>query len=127
MKIVLDTNFLVYCAEKRIDYLNWIDERLGGEKEILVFDKVLEELKKLSEKAEKGRDKTAAKLALKILSHHKIKIIQTKSESADKAILELVEREEEVIVATLDRELIKKVKNRGKVLVIHSGMNLELK
>jgi len=119
MKILLDTNFLVYCAKQKIDY---VSEMPAGE--IVVLSSVVSELEKLAEKAEKARDKESAKFALSLLKHNKIKIIKTKEKSADKAILEMAEKED--VVATMDKELKEKLKGKTRILSIRKGKRLEI-
>ena len=122
MKILLDTNFLVYCAKQKIDYAEEIINLTKGE--IVVLSSVVEELEKLREKARKARDKEAAKFALELLNHNKIKIIKTEEKSADKAITETANRGD--VVATLDRGLKSRLKGKARILSIRKGKKLEV-
>jgi len=122
MKILLDTNFLVYCAKQKIDYVEEIINLTKGE--IVVLSSVVEELEKLREKARKARDKEAAKFALELLNHNKIKIIKTEEKSADKAITETANRGD--VVATLDRGLKSRLKGKARILSIRKGKKLEV-
>ncbi len=116
MKILLDTNFLLYCAKQKIDYTE-----LSGN--FFVLTLVIEELQKLKEKARKKEDREAADLALQLLKNHKVKILKSKGD-ADQAI---IEKSENCIVATMDRELKKKLKGRARILTIRGKKNLEIR
>ena len=126
VKVLLDTNFLVYCAKQKIDYLGKIRDLISGG-ELIVFSSIIDELKKLSDKAGKASDKQAAELALKILKKYikkkEIKVLETKK-SADKAILEAAKSE--VVVATADRILKKKLKKKARILSIRQKRDLKL-
>ena len=82
MKIILDTNFIIYCTKKKIDYVEELNDLIIENFEIVISEQVLEELKKITEKKKQnlplykrkpkfkkttGRDKEAALLALKII------------------------------------------------------------
>lgn len=128
IKILLDSNFLVYCAKQKIDYAEQIDNLISERHELAVLSSVLCELKELAEKAEKLKDKSAAVLALKILDKargKKIRIIETEKQ-ADEAIVEFAENsEDEVMVATADKGLKRMLKNRARILTI-KRRNIEI-
>jgi len=117
MKIILDTNFLIYCAENKIDYKSEIDRLVKEGHNLIVPMQVIEELKELSEKAHKFSDKSASKLALKLLEVNEVNVISAIGNYADKAILDLVKKEGG-IVATIDDVLRKKVGMCNRVIVI---------
>ena len=123
MRIILDTNFLVYCARQKIDYIREIPI-LG---EIVILSSVLKELEKIKKKARKEKDKESANLALQILNKNlkekKIKIVKTK-ENADKAIQKIAEKQD--VVATMDKELKRKLKGKVRILSIRQRKKLEL-
>ena len=129
IKIILDTNFLVYCAKQKIDYLREIFEIIGGKIELIALSSGVSELEKLAEKARKLKDKESAELALKILKVHvknkKIKIKKT-DKNPDSAIKELAEKEKEIIIATADRKLKQAIKGKARILSIRAGKKLEL-
>ena len=122
MKIILDANFLVYCAKQKIDYAS----KFSGKK-VIVFSPIIKELEKLAEKTRKARDKEAASLALQILQKNikkkKVKLIKTR-EKADKAIINAAGRED--VVATMDRELKKRLKGKARILSIRKKKKLEI-
>jgi len=104
--IIVDTNFLIYLVKYRV--VSVLEEHI---KEIAVPSAVKKELKALSEKAEKARDREAAKLALLILDKWKIKEIHSEG-NADDAIIELAVKNR-AKVATMDKMLGKRLENKG--------------
>ena len=112
-KIILDTDFLLHNLNKGINFLVEIDRICDFKYEICVLDKTLDEI----------RGKKGEKLALQFINK-KFKIIKTlKNKSVDELLLDM----DDIIVATHDRELKERLKNR-KIPVIHqrSGKNLIL-
>lgn len=102
MKIILDTNFLVYCAKNKIDYVEEISNLLNGNYELVVPKQVIEELEKIKNKKSEhipfvkrigkfkkttGKDKLAADLALQLLSKRKIKIVNAHGENIGQKFL----------------------------------------
>lgn len=112
MKIILDTNFLIYCAANKIDYVEEIGRMINEGYEIVVPAQVVHELEKLSNdkiKKVSGKDKAAANLALQLLEKNKISLIQASGKNVDEAIINLAEEDEKNIICTLDREMRKKL------------------
>ncbi|MDP1729307.1 MAG: hypothetical protein Q8L27_03845, partial [archaeon] len=83
--------------------------------ELIVPIQVMAELRELSTKAKKFSDRGAAFLALKILDVNKIKILPVEGRYADEAIINLVRIGS--IVATLDLELRRKLRNFRKIVI----------
>ncbi len=121
MNVLLDTNFLVYCAKQKIDYKEIIPTIITQKHEIVVPRQVVEELKKLSQNAGKYRDREAAALALRLLQANKIPVIELPGRTADDA---LIHGSKKGVVATIDRELRRKV---GWAIVIGSSKKLALR
>jgi len=105
MKIILDTNFLIYCSKEKLDYEEELAELINEPYELVVPEQVLAELEKLKNIAKKGRDKQAASIALQILEKKGIKKIKAEGESVDEAIINLAKEDSKNIVCTLDREM----------------------
>ena len=124
MKVILDTNFIIYCVKNKLDYVSEIEMLLNEKYELVVPVQVIGELKKVSEKqktkipVEKrssrfkkttGKDKAAALLSLQLLekyvNENKIKKIDLKSKSVDESIIKLAKIDKKNIVCTLDREM----------------------
>lgn len=123
MLLITDTNFLVYCAKYRILYKI---EELNAK--LLLPRQVLLELELLSKKARKSSDRNAASLALEFISglrkEGKIIIKNMPEHDADDAVLNLAleNKNNEVLVATHDRELMKRLK-KAKINLIGVRQN----
>ncbi|MBU2503937.1 MAG: hypothetical protein KJ879_02700 [Nanoarchaeota archaeon] len=107
---ILDTSFILTCAKQKIDFFNYLFEE--GIKPV-VPKQTISELKSLN-----------AELALKILEGKEFQIVRLPGKDADNAIIAFVKKNPEAIVATLDRGLQKKIKNRK--LVIRGKKKLEI-
>lgn len=118
MKVLLDTNFLVYCAKGKIDYKEDIRRIVKGKYELAVVDSVISELENLNKKAKTYRDRQAAGLALLILKANGVSVIKTEEKSADKAILD---NAKDNIIATFDLRLRKNLKNLAKAVILIRG------
>jgi rRNA-processing protein FCF1 len=123
MKVILDTNFLIYCAKEKLDYIEEINNILNEGFDLVVPEQVIGELKRLKIKAKKGKDKDACDLALKILDKKKINIVQPSGKSVDDAIMQLAQENSKNIVCTLDREMRWEL---GRVILVSRGKKLIL-
>lgn len=123
MKIILDTNFLIYCAKEKLDYVEEIGNLINESHELVVPVQVIEELERLKEKTKKGKDKEACNLALQILEKNKIKKVNPVGKSVDDAIVKLASEDKKNIVCTLDREMRFKL---PRVILISRGKKLML-
>ena len=123
MKVILDTNFLIYCAKEKLDYIEEINNLINEGFDLVVPEQVIEELKRLRIKAKKGKDKDACDLALKILDKKKINIVHPAGKSVDDAIIQLAQENSKNIVCTLDREMRWEL---GRVILISRGKKLIL-
>ncbi|MCH8328876.1 MAG: hypothetical protein IIB81_00615 [Nanoarchaeota archaeon] len=74
-KILLDTNFLMICKQFKVDIFTQIDRISMFKYKLFVLDKSIEELKKIVE-GQTGKNKEAAKIALKLISLKNIEIIK---------------------------------------------------
>lgn len=111
MKIILDTNILLYAAKQKIDLVSLLKEKFGQTITHIVPDLVKVELSQLVTSAKKGADKRAAKLALQIIKFSKLKKMKI-SKPVDKGVIELAKKEK-ALVATNDAELRKTLKKEG--------------
>ena len=123
MKVILDTNFLIYCAKEKLDYIEEINNILNEGFDLVVPEQVIGELKRLKIKAKKGKDKDACDLALKILDKKKINIVRPSGKSVDDAIMQLAQKNSKNIVCTLDREMRWEL---GRVILVSRGKKLIL-
>jgi|SRR3989344_4720907 len=126
MKIILDTNFLIYTAKEKMDYVEELSNMLNEDYEIVVPKQVVRELDKLKNdkfKKVSGKDKDATDLALKLLKNHNIRTIDAKGRTVDQAIINLAKENKKNIVCTLDREMRKIL---GRVILFNKNKRLLL-
>lgn len=138
MKIILDTNFLIYCAKKKLDYIEAIQGLLNENYELVVPEQVVEELKRISKKKKvktllskrnsrykktTGKDKDAASLALQLLDANKVRKVKVEGKNVDEGILNLARQNRKNIVATLDREMRFTL---GRVILVNKQRRLML-
>ena len=116
-KVILDTNFLMYCAENKIDYKDEIERIMAEGHDLVTLEQVVNELKQLAEKSKKYTDKSAAKLSLKLLAANFVEIIKAEGDYADRAIINLV-KSSGAIVATIDKQLRKRLGRQNRAIVI---------
>lgn len=101
--IVLDTNFLLIPIKFKVDIFREIERICDFPYKLHIVDKTIDELK----------GKKGERLALQLLEHNKVNIIQTKKDaSADDLITDL--QLENKVVATQDKDL----KKRNKPYII---------
>ena len=121
--IILDTNFLVIPFQFGIDVFDEINKLITGKHRIVTLQGVIRELKNLEKN--KGKDSRAAKLGLELIERKELEIIQTKEDNVDDAIVEIADGN--MIVATNDKELIKRLKDKNvKVIYLRGKKRLEL-
>lgn len=101
-QVILDTSFILSCIKQKIDFFDDIETR-GIQ--ILIPEQTIDELMGLG-----------AQLALNILEKNKFKIIKISGKDADGAIINFTKENKEVIVATLDVGLQKKIKNHKMII-----------
>lgn len=121
LKVILDTNSLMAPEQFGVDIFSEL-QRLGYI-ECLVPRPVLRELRSLTTRADKGRDKVAARVGLGLAEQ--CKIIDTAVDGADRAIEELA-IQENAAVLTSDKALKKRLFSKGiTVIYLRQGRYLE--
>ena len=105
MKVLLDTNMLLYAVAQKVDL-----QALMDGKELLTLQNCVAELEKLG----KGKTRSGmhARVALELLKKKNIKVLQSGEKNTDRAIIRYA-RDNNIIVATNDRVLIKSLKTNG--------------
>ena len=131
IKIVLDTNFLLYCAKYKIDYMQEIENLMTEGYELVTLSQIITELNKIEIDSKKFSERQNASLALKILKHNNIKILEgIKGEGGDEAIINFIKEElknrtiSSNFIATHDLELVKKVKKIARTITIEGGKKI---
>lgn len=119
--VLLDTNFILSCVRKKIDFFEEIKFR--GMK-IIIPNEVIKELKKISETGKK-KFSDEAKIALKILDKNSFEKADLKIKNVDNGIVKFAKEHEDYVIATLDKEIQTKIKNNK--LIIRGEKELEIK
>lgn len=117
--IVLDTNFILTCVKEKIDFIE--DLQFRGFK-LAVPKQVLDELGKLTQR--KGAVKSRSEFALRLLKSYNLEVIDLASRYVDAGLAKLSKENKEVIIATIDLGLKRKIK--GNKVVIRSKKKLEI-
>ena len=129
MKILLDTNFILTCVKQRIDFFSELKHNFGREK-IIIPQQVLDELDKLKiKKSLNSKEKSAAKLSLYLIKKNLVFIIDLKTKNVDLGIAKYINsnKDESFYLATLDRNLKKRIKNRKtKFLIIRQKKRIDI-
>ena len=110
--IILDTNFLLIIPQFKVDIFREIERICPFKYKISILDKTLDELKK----------KPNEKLVLEIIKKKKIEVINTSGKYVDDILSDI--KDENVIIATNDKELKKKLKT--PVIILKQKKYLEL-
>jgi rRNA-processing protein FCF1 len=111
MKVIIDTNALIYAIENKIDLFQLLQ---GNEP--IIPNLVLEELQLISRAAKKASDRKAAFMALKVMEYTSFEIVHLHGET-DKALAELA-KSVDAAVLTNDLLLKRKLAKLG-VKVLH--------
>lgn len=108
-KIILDTSFLVSCAEFKVDLFSEFERICDFSFELFIVDKSLVELDFIEKKG--GKSKAFVNI-VKLFLQKGIKTIKSNSQkSVDDLIIETVDKES-CAVATQDAELKRRLKQK---------------
>ena len=114
VEVICDTSFLIHLATNRIKNLDNLDVEIG-QISFVVPQVVKNELFELEKNPDKKQD---VKSTLKYIKN--LKIIPILGSFADKELLDYVLKNR-VIVATMDKELKKQIKNNGSSIMSFSN------
>ena len=114
VEVVCDTNFLIHLATKRIKNIDNVDVEIGSIS-FVVPEVVKNELFKLQKNSEKHQDIQSTLNYIK-----NFKVISIQGTFADKELLDYVTNNK-AIVATMDKELKKQIKNLGSYIMSFSN------
>jgi len=126
MKILLDTNFILTCAKQKIDFDAITNGLVSEEVTWIVPEEVLGELRGLQFGGKiKIKERNAATIGIEIVKDLGVEVVKL-SNTGDDVDTKIVNylRGKNIILATLDKKLKSRVKN--KILVIRGKNNLEL-
>lgn len=119
VEILCDTSFLIHIATQRIKNISNLETEIG-QVQFLVPVVVLNELEKLSKQDEKKQEIIAT-----INYCKNLKKIEISGKFADQAMIDHI-KQHGGIVATMDKELKKKVKNSGGSIMSLSNNRIVL-
>ena len=109
-QVLLDTNFIVSCIKEKVDFFEEIP--LMGIS-IIIPEQVIKELEKLCFES-----------ALRLLEKNKFKKIDLPGKNVDNAIINYAKKNPQLIIATLDRGIKRKIRN--PVLMLRKKKKLEI-
>ncbi len=116
-KVVLDTNILLSQIELGIDIKSEIQRIIPGRYSIVVLEPIATEL-----------EKKIGSLGHKLLNELNAKIVKIDERFADDAIVKFAAENKDAVIATNDRELIKKLTDlKTPVIYIRGKQKLEVK
>ncbi len=109
-RVVYDTSILMLLYDG-VDVFESAAEALATKPECVILKPTLEELEKLAE-SKSIRKRRAARLALTEIEKRKCRIVEAEG-PADDAIVRYVVGDCEAVVATADRELRRRLREKG--------------
>ncbi|MEK6881432.1 MAG: hypothetical protein AABY22_17550 [Nanoarchaeota archaeon] len=107
-EVVLDTNFILACVKEKIDFIHEL--QFVGLK-VVIPEQILAEIVKIILSKEKLKSRKLAETAVNILERRKFKTVVLRDKDIDRGLEKYV-KEHDSMIATLDRELKKKLKGR---------------
>ncbi len=119
VEVICDTNFLIHLATRRIKNIDNLDVEIG-QITFVVPQVVKNELSELAKNPKKTQDIQSTLNYIKNL-----KIIPIIGTFADKELLDYVSNNK-VIVATMDKELKRQIKNHGSTIMSFSNDKIVL-
>lgn len=121
MEVLLDTNFVISCVIKKIDFISNLEKR--GFKTVVPRE-VIQELKDLKLKSKiSHQEREAIDIALQIFSSKKIKKTTIGKGKVDDMLIK--KGEEGIYIATLDAEIKRKVPNKIVILNAKNEIGVE--
>jgi rRNA-processing protein FCF1 len=114
MEVLLDSNFIVSCLRKKIDFISDLE---GQGFAVFLPKEVYQELKDLKNKVS-HEDKIAVEMALTLFESKKLKRISLGNQSVDSGLIE--KGRQGYYIATLDAAIKRQAKNR---VLINNAQN----
>ena len=121
MEVLLDTNFIISCLLKKIDFLDELEAM--GFKPILPKE-VFQELKDLKKDSKISREeRIAIEFAMRTFSSKKVKKMSLGHNIVDDALIE--KGRQGIFIASLDKGIKNKVPNRVVIDSARKGIKIE--
>lgn len=124
VKVVIDTNALIYSVEKPVDLLSELSRVISAAYEVLIPLPVIEELNSIRTSG-KPKEKRLATLALKMISGYSTVAEQDRGLPADASIANRAKGEKWVVV-TNDNILRRALRERGVPVIFIKDRTLKL-
>jgi len=121
MDVILDTNFIVSCIKRKIDFFSHLEE-IGFK--VIIPREIVEELKDLRHKV-KHDDEVAIELALEMLSGKNVNKIKLGQGKVDDKLIDL--GKQGAYIATLDSYIKRSVPNSVIIDSRKNGLVVERK
>lgn len=123
--ILLDTSFLIACADFKLDYFSELERVCTFPYKIATIDTVIDELNVLETKGTL-KQRSAAKLARTIVEQKKIEVLPTTGKgSTDDRLVAAATKD--TLIATIDGELKQRLKKKGvSVIVVRQKRYLQM-
>lgn len=120
MEVLLDTNFIISCVKKRIDFFSSLEE-LGFK--VIVPREVFQEMKDLKATGKISKEeKTAIEVALMLLDDKKVNKKRVGGKYVDEGLI--AKGKEGVFIATLDKEILREIPNA--IVIRSASKDLEI-
>lgn len=119
MKVVMDTNFVMEVVRNKIELERELKRIVEYPYDLYIIRGTREELKKIAEE-KKGKERQTAKLALEIIKD--VKTLEASGRNVDEKLASVSDKN--TIIATQDKELKKKIRER--IIVVRQKKYLKL-
>ncbi len=121
MEVLLDTNFIISCVLKRIDFLEEL-KNLGFNPKVPL--RVLQEMKDLKKENKTSRaERQAIDIAVELLNEKKVKKTRIGGRYVDAGLIQ--KGKEGVYIATLDREIKNQIPNKIVIDSARKSLKIE--
>ena len=118
---ILDTSFILTAVRNKIDFL---EELAFMSFKVFIPKQVVEEIKKVSISDKRFHFKNDAKLALKLIKCYSCKALDIGKGHVDDRLFDYANKNREVVIGTIDKELMKRIKNPK--IIIRNKKQLQL-
>ncbi len=119
MEVILDTNFIISCIKRKIDFVSELEE-IGFK--IVLPREVYQELKDLRKKISPD-SKAAVEIAITMFESKKIKKIKLGNVPIDEGLIE--KSKKGYYIATLDAAIKRSIKNRVVISNAKNSISVE--
>jgi rRNA-processing protein FCF1 len=108
-KVMLDTNFILSCIQNKIDFFEELTLKGFG---IIIPVQVISELERIKNSKKKLMFRENARLALRLIESNTFEKVDLGKGAVDDLIVKFLKKNNNVVLATLDKELKKRANSR---------------